>query len=114
MGQQAQSTLPGTGSLAAIGLAAGSGPVPGPAKLATAVHGALAAPPVEGVSATVTLTDHLVEGANLASGGGEAGQLSSSPLLSGASGRLWIAKDGRARLELLLFELKCVDLLSNL
>src|SRR5437588_3309874 len=88
------------GSLAAIGLAAGSGPVPGPAKLATAVHEALATRPVEGVSATVTLTDHLVEGANLASGGGEAGQLSSSPLLSGASGRLWIAKDGRARLEL--------------
>jgi outer membrane lipoprotein-sorting protein len=90
-------------SLAAIALAAGSGPVPGPAKLATAVHDALAAPPVEGVSATVTLSDHLVEGANLASvggSGGEAGQLSSSPLLSGASGRLWIAKDGRARLEL--------------
>ena len=88
-------------SVTAIALAAGSGPVPGPAKLATAVHDALAAPPVEGVSATVTLTDHLVEGANLASGGGgEASQLSSSPLLSGASGRLWIAKDGRVRLEL--------------
>ena len=32
--------------------------------------------------------------------GGAAGQLTSSPLLSGASGRLWIAKDGRVRLEL--------------
>src|SRR6202030_467820 len=40
------------------------------------------------------------EGATLASGDGEANQLSSSPPLSGASGRLWIAKDGRLRLEL--------------
>jgi outer membrane lipoprotein-sorting protein len=88
-------------SLAAIALAAGSGPVAPPKPLAQAIHGALAAPEVEGLSANVTLTDHLVEGANLASGGGgEASQLSSSPLLSGASGRLWIAKDGRVRLEL--------------
>ncbi|HEY7952838.1 MAG TPA: hypothetical protein VID70_07600, partial [Solirubrobacteraceae bacterium] len=44
----------------------------------------------------------LVEGASLAggSGGGGAGGLASSPLLTGASGRLWIAADGRARLEL--------------
>jgi outer membrane lipoprotein-sorting protein len=43
----------------------------------------------------------LLEGASLASGsGGEASQLSSSPLISGASGRLWVASDGRARLEL--------------
>jgi outer membrane lipoprotein-sorting protein len=88
-------------SLAAIALAAGAGPVPKPKPLAAAVHDALTAPPVEGLSATVTLTNHLVEGADLASGnGGEAGALSSSPLLSGASGRLWVAKDGRARLEL--------------
>ena len=38
--------------------------------------------------------------ASLASGGGEASQLASSPLLSGASGRLWISSDGKARLEL--------------
>jgi len=88
-------------SLTALALALGSGPTPPPKPLAQAVHDALAAPPVEGVSATVKLTDHLLEGADLASGsGGEAGRLSSSPLLSGASGRLWIAKDGRARLEL--------------
>jgi outer membrane lipoprotein-sorting protein len=89
-------------SLAAIALAAGAGPVPRAKSLAAAVHDALAAPVVEGVSANVTLTDHLVEGADLASGGsgGEAGQLSSSPLLSGASGRMWVSKDGRIRLEL--------------
>src|SRR5205814_7856008 len=61
----------------------------------------LAAPAPAGVSARIELTNHLLEGANLASGGGgEAGQLSSSPLLAGASGRLWVAADGRARLEL--------------
>lgn len=90
------------GSLAALALALGSGPTPPPKPLAQAVHDALAAAPVEGVSANVKLTDSLLEGANLASGGngGEAGQLSQSPLLSGASGRLWVSKDGRVRLEL--------------
>jgi outer membrane lipoprotein-sorting protein len=89
------------GSLAAIALALGSGAKPPPKPLAQAIHDALSAAPVEGVSANVTLTDHLLEGASLTSAAGEAGgQLSSSPLLSGASGRLWIAKDGRVRLEL--------------
>jgi outer membrane lipoprotein-sorting protein len=87
-------------SATAIAFALGSGPTPPPKPLAEAVHDALGAAPVEGVSASVKLTDHLLEGSELASGGGEAGQLSQSPLLSGASGRLWIAKDGRVRLEL--------------
>jgi outer membrane lipoprotein-sorting protein len=88
-------------SATAIAFALGSGPTPPPKPLAQAVHDALAAPPVEGVSANVTLTDHLLEGAGLTGGAGEAGgELSSSPLLSGASGRLWVAKDGRVRLEL--------------
>jgi outer membrane lipoprotein-sorting protein len=85
----------------ALALAVGAGPVPGPKPLAQAVHDALSAPPVEGVSARIQLTNHLLEGSNLATGGGgEASQLASSPLLSGASGRLWIGSDGRARLEL--------------
>jgi outer membrane lipoprotein-sorting protein len=87
-------------SASALALAVGSGPVPPAKPLAQAVHDALAGPPVEGVSASITLRNHLLEGANLASEGGEAGPLASSPLLSGASGRLWIAKDGRVRLEL--------------
>jgi outer membrane lipoprotein-sorting protein len=87
-------------SATALASAVGSGPTPPPKPLAVAVHDALSAPSVDGVSATVKLTDHLLEGANLANGNGEAGQLSSSPLISGASGRLWIAKDGRVRLEL--------------
>lgn len=84
----------------ALALAVGSGPVPPPKPLDEAVHDALSAPHVEGVSARIQFTNHLLEGANLASGGsGEASQLSSSPLISGASGRLWIG-DGKARLEL--------------
>jgi outer membrane lipoprotein-sorting protein len=52
------------------------------------------------VSANVTLTNRLLEGANLASGSGQTGGLASSPLVKGASGRLWVAKDGRVRIEL--------------
>ncbi|HEY7935447.1 MAG TPA: DUF2092 domain-containing protein [Solirubrobacteraceae bacterium] len=86
----------------AITLAAGTGPKPPPKPLAQAVHDALSSTPVEGVSARIQLTDHLLEGANLASGGDNTGGagLLSSPLLTGASGRMWIAKDGRVRLEL--------------
>ncbi len=89
-------------SATAIALALGTGAKPAPKPLAQAVHDALAAPPIDGLSANVTLTDHLLEGANLASdaGGGTGGGLASNPLLTGASGRLWISKDGRARLEL--------------
>ena len=88
-------------SATALALALGTGPTPPPKPLADAVHDALVAAPVEGLSARVQLTDHLLEGANLASGSDGGGdQLSSSPLVTGASGRLWIAKDGRVRLEL--------------
>jgi outer membrane lipoprotein-sorting protein len=84
----------------ALALAVGSGPTPPPKPLADAVHDALSAPAVSGVSARIQLTNHLLEGASLASGDGRAGQLTSSPLVSGASGRLWIGSDGHARLEL--------------
>ncbi len=88
-------------SATALAIAVGGGPTPPPKPLAEAVHDALAAPPVAGVSARIQLTDHLLEGANLADGsGGEGSQLASNPLISGASGRLWIGADGRVRLEL--------------
>src|SRR5271154_2190485 len=86
-------------SATAIASALDAGPTPAPKPLADAIHDALTAPSVEGVSASVTLTDHLLEGASLA-GGGHSGELTSNPLITGASGRLWIAKDGRVRLEL--------------
>jgi outer membrane lipoprotein-sorting protein len=85
-------------SATAIALAVTGGQKPPPKPLAQAVHDAFAAPPVEGVSANIVLTNHLLEGANLA---GEHGSgIISSPLVTGADGRLWIAKDGRVRLEL--------------
>jgi outer membrane lipoprotein-sorting protein len=89
-------------SATAIAFAVGSGPVPKPKPLAEAVHDALAAPSVEGASANIVWTNHLLEGANLAGTGvqGAGGELLSSPLITGASGRLWVAKDGHVRLEL--------------
>ncbi len=86
----------------ALAFALGAGPTPPPKPVADAIHDALAgkgAETIQGVSASIQLTDHLLEGANLASGG-QGGGLASSPLVSGASGRLWIAKDGRVRVEL--------------
>jgi outer membrane lipoprotein-sorting protein len=86
----------------ALASALGSGPTPPPTSLAEAIHDALGGTGgerVQGLSASITLTDHLLEGASLTSGG-QAGELSTSPLLTGASGRLWIARDGRVRLEL--------------
>jgi len=90
-------------SATAIASALNSGPTPPAKPLAQAVHDTLVkaqGAQVEGVSASVQLTNHLLEGASLASGGGAGGELASSPLVSGGSGRLWIAKDGRVRLEL--------------
>ncbi len=85
---------------AAIAAALGTGPTPPPKPLANAVHDALAAPPPAGVSARIQLTNHLVEGASLASQSGDGGPSKTSPLLAGASGRLWIGSTGKLRLEL--------------
>ncbi len=70
--------------------AAGNGPVPPPASLAGAIHQALGARPVNGVSAEVTFTDNLVDSSLVQS---------SDPLITGASGRLW-ASEGHLRVEL--------------
>ncbi|MGA2452287.1 MAG: hypothetical protein ABSG93_02115 [Solirubrobacteraceae bacterium] len=95
-------------SATALAFALGAGPTPPPKPLAQAIHDALSGSggeQVQGLSASVTLTDHLLEGASLASGGHDGasspeGELTSSPLVTGGSGRLWIAKDGDVRLEL--------------
>jgi outer membrane lipoprotein-sorting protein len=79
------------GSAAAIALAAGgSGPTPPPKPLAQAVHDALAAPAVDGVTARISFTNHLIDAASLQG---------SDPLLTGAKGRLWATSD-KLRLEL--------------
>ena len=81
-----------TGALAQAAIS-GSDPKPDPKPLARAVHDAIAAPPVDGVSARVTFTNGLLPSGSLPRG-------AASPLAAGAEGRLWLAGDGRARLEL--------------
>ncbi len=97
-------------SLTALAFALGSGPVPPAKPLPEAIHDSLVqahAQPVQGVSAQIQWSNHLLEGANLAGGGGgggggggEGSALTSSPLMLGASGRLWISKAGDVRIEL--------------
>ena len=71
----------------------GSASAPDPKPLDRAVLDALRAPQVDGVSARITFTNGLLPGGSLPDRGG-------SPLAQGAEGRLWVAGDGRFRLEL--------------
>jgi outer membrane lipoprotein-sorting protein len=87
-------------SATALAFAVDSGPVPPSKPLARAVHDALAGGPVAGFTARVKLTNHLVEGTELAAGEGGGGGLAGNPLLTGAAGRVWVSDDGRLRLEL--------------
>jgi hypothetical protein len=74
----------------AVAFAGGSGPKPPPRSLAAAIHQAALAKPVQGVTARVQFTDHLIPSGSLGSG---------SPLITGATGRIW-AGNGKLRLEL--------------
>lgn len=69
----------------------GGGPEPKPEALPVAVHDALTAPELHGVSGRIQFTNHLINSSDVQGG---------SPLLSGASGRFWAAADGHLRLEL--------------
>jgi outer membrane lipoprotein-sorting protein len=71
--------------------AAGSGPVPPPKPLAQAIHDALAAPKLQGISADIQFTNHLITSTEIQG---------SDPLLTGASGRVWLSNDHQIRLEL--------------
>ncbi len=72
--------------------AAGSGSVPPREPLATALHQAAAAPAVNAISARISFTDNLIDSTALQG---------SDPILSGASGRLWLSTTThRLRLEL--------------
>lgn len=76
----------------AIAIAAqGGGPVPKPKQLARAVHDALAAPKVQGISANISFTNRLINASEIQG---------SDPLLSGGSGHLWLSSGGLFRLEL--------------
>jgi outer membrane lipoprotein-sorting protein len=70
-----------------------SAPKPDPKPLDRAVHDALNAPAVEGVTARIEFTNKLLPSGSLP-------ENTASPILTGASGRLWLANDGRLRLEL--------------
>jgi outer membrane lipoprotein-sorting protein len=71
----------------------GSGAVPAPKALASAILDAFNAPEPDGVTARIHFTNKLLASGSLPGRG-------ASPLAAGADGRLWIAKDGRFRLEL--------------
>jgi hypothetical protein len=83
----------GVGATAVAMAVTAGGPQPRPASLAQAVHDALSAPALPGVSADIQFTNHLVDAASLQG---------SDPLITGASGRLWAspANGGMLRLEL--------------
>jgi hypothetical protein len=72
--------------------ALGGAPKPAPRPLDRAVLDALRAPAVPGITARIRFTDGLLPSGSL--------QGRTSPLLAGASGRLWLTGDGRARVEL--------------
>jgi outer membrane lipoprotein-sorting protein len=82
----------GAGTALAAGALGGSGPKPPAKPLAVALHDALAAKPVAGVTARITFANRLIDGSGVGAG--------RAPLVAGAEGRLWAAPDGRFRLEL--------------
>src|SRR2546423_13136046 len=75
----------------AIALAGGAGPAPPEKPLAVAVHDSLTAPQVQGITARVKFTNHLID---------SSGIHGANPLLTGADGRLWLAPGKGFRLEL--------------
>jgi hypothetical protein len=81
------------GAVFAVSAAGGGGAPPPAEPLPQALLDAANAPAPDGVTARVQFTNNLLPSGSL---GGEV----VSPLLAGASGRLWATNDGRGRLEL--------------
>ncbi len=84
--------LAASAAIAQAGLI-GADPKPEPKALDRAILDAANAPAVDGVSARISFTNGLLPSGSLPGGG-------ASPLAAGADGRLWLARDGRFRLEL--------------
>lgn len=78
---------------AAIAVAAtGSGPVPRATSLPRAIHSALAAPSVQGITARISFSNNVIDSSDIQG---------SDPILTGASGRLWFSPSThQLRLEL--------------
>jgi outer membrane lipoprotein-sorting protein len=72
-------------------LGAGRASAPQHKPLADAIHDSASGPPVQGVTARVTFTNSL-----LPAGTGR----SQDPLMGSSSGRLWLSRDGKTRVEL--------------
>lgn len=81
-----------TGAIAVVA-SGGGGEKPPQEPLAQAAHDALVAPEPQGVTARIAFTNNLLPSGNLL---GNA----TSPLISGATGRLWTTPDGSGRIEL--------------
>jgi outer membrane lipoprotein-sorting protein len=78
---------------ATIAIAAtGGGPVPREQRLASAIHQALTAGKVAGISADIKFTNRLINSSQI--------EGSSDPLLNGGSGHIWVSSSGQLRLEL--------------
>src|ERR1035441_6538519 len=71
--------------------ASGAGAAPPRSGLARALHKALSAPAVAGITARITFTNNLIDTSAIQG---------SDPILTGASGRLWLSGDHQLRLEL--------------
>ena len=82
-------------ALGAVGIAqAVGGATPPPAKpLDQAIYDAARAPQVDGITARIEFKNNLLPSGTLP-------ENTASPVLTGASGRLWLTNDGRVRLEL--------------
>jgi outer membrane lipoprotein-sorting protein len=79
-------------AVAVVKASGGSGATPPAKPLAQAIQDALNAPKLDGITARIKFTNNLIASGSLRG--------TSSPLLSGATGRLWATADGRLRLEL--------------
>jgi outer membrane lipoprotein-sorting protein len=82
-----------TGTAIALAASGSGGPTPPAKPLDQTIHDALAAPRPAGITARIRFTNNLFPSGALL--GGKA-----SALMTGATGRLWVTSDGRARLEL--------------
>jgi hypothetical protein len=82
-------------ALGAVGIAqaVGGASPPAPKPLDQALYDSAHGPAVDGITARIEFTNSLLPSGTLPEG-------TASPVLTGASGRLWLTNDGRLRLEL--------------
>jgi outer membrane lipoprotein-sorting protein len=81
------------GGAVGIAQAVGDNAKPAPKPLAQAIYDASRAPAAQGIAARISFTNNLLPSGSLPNGTG-------SPIVTGATGRLWLTNDGHLRLEL--------------